>query len=742
MAARLSSALSSEHHVVSFTTWDGLWEALDENDFDGCLVDAEHPSREEAMLAIARLRAQRPGLAIIACLEVREGQDYFDLGEVGVDGILPSGSSQKVKVRSIVDDALATSRAEHICRDLRDRYPAPAPDAIGWAVENAGNDTNVEKLAAALGHTPRSLRQALEEAGFPAPTKVLLWGRLLLAGARLNRDGRTVEDVAFSLGYATATSLARAMKRQTGLTPREISEKGGMERVREVLFSDGEGKKRRGSGHFGKIACLAALALSASGCATFGLSGPRGVDRDAVDALLEATPVDRAHVGVLVLDAATGRTLYAREAGRWFVPASNQKILVTAAAWSLLGPEYRYRTEVWATGPFDGNRLDGDLVVVGSGDPSWSKRYWETDTAPLTALVDSVRGHGLSRVTGSLVVDASAWDSATVAPTREVADLEFGYGATGGAFAFAEGEIEVVARAGRTVGSEAQLWWSPRMTNGFLTADVVTAEPDSTTEITAQYLPESRRLELTGHVPLGITDTLSLAQRDPVRQAAGTLASALGERGVTVEGGWAVRWSGEERIGPCGPGHVRECPGARLVTSLESPPLRELVAGVLGPSQNWMAEQLVLTLGAELGERGSWEEGLGVLERFLVERVGVDSLDVSPRDGSGLSAYNLVTPRAIVRVLQFMDARDDAAYFRTAMAEPGELDSTLEERLTDLEGRVFAKTGSISHVNSLSGYLVRNNGSRVIFSILTNGSGLTATRMRDTIDDLVRVLAR
>jgi D-alanyl-D-alanine carboxypeptidase/D-alanyl-D-alanine-endopeptidase (penicillin-binding protein 4) len=178
------------------------------------------------------------------------------------------------------------------------------------------------------------------------------------------------------------------------------------------------------------------------------------------------------------------------------------------------------------------------------------------------------------------------------------------------------------------------------------------------------------------------------------------------------------------------------------VATLESPPLSELVAGVLGPSQNWIAEQLTLALGAELGERGSWDAGLEVIRRFLTEEVGVDSLDVAPRDGSGLSAYNLVTPRALVRVLQYMDAREDADAYRTAMAEPGELDSTLEDRLLELRGRVFAKTGTISNVNSLSGYLVRSDGRRVIFSILSNGSGLSATRMRETIDDVARVLAR
>jgi D-alanyl-D-alanine carboxypeptidase/D-alanyl-D-alanine-endopeptidase (penicillin-binding protein 4) len=341
------------------------------------------------------------------------------------------------------------------------------------------------------------------------------------------------------------------------------------------------------------------------------------------------------------------------------------------------------------------------------------------------------------------VIDVSAWDSTTVPPTREVADLAYDYGSTGGAFAIAEGEIHVVVTAGTSVGAPATVRWSPVGTEDYVRSVVTTAEPDSSTRVEPLYLPETRQLVLEGRVPLGVTDTVSIAQRDPVRQAVAALARAVEGRHIITEAGTKVRWSPGEPAGhDCASGPVAECPGARFIAAVASPPLSELVAGVLGPSQNWIAEQLTLAMGARLGEGGGWTEGVAVVERFLVEEVGLDSLDVSARDGSGLSAYNLVTPRALVRVLRYMDAREDAAAYTAAMAEPGEVDSTLEERLLDLRGRVFAKTGSISNVNSLSGYLVGNDGRRVIFAILSNGSALPAETMRATIDDVVRGLAR
>jgi D-alanyl-D-alanine carboxypeptidase/D-alanyl-D-alanine-endopeptidase (penicillin-binding protein 4) len=125
-----------------------------------------------------------------------------------------------------------------------------------------------------------------------------------------------------------------------------------------------------------------------------------------------------------------------------------------------------------------------------------------------------------------------------------------------------------------------------------------------------------------------------------------------------------------------------------------------------------------------------------------VQVVGVDSLDLAYRDGSGLAAYNLVTPRSIVQILRFMAGSEHAGLYRAALAEPGEEGGTLRRRLAGLEGRVFAKTGTITHVNSLSGYLVGRGDRELIFSILTNGSGLPSQTVRGGLDDVVRAVAR
>lgn len=486
---------------------------------------------------------------------------------------------------------------------------------------------------------------------------------------------------------------------------------------------------------------MALLALSHAGCASLGGSG-RGFDRKQIDAVLDAPPMDQVHFGVLAVDAATGKTLYARNAHRKFVPASNQKILVTSTALSLLGPDYRYESALWSNGTLEDGVLDGDLVMVGMGDPTLSQPFWPSGEVAMVALADSLRAAGVRRVTGALVVDATRWDSTTVGPTWEVEDLPFAYGSTGGVFALDHGEITVVAIGGQVEGDPVTVNWSPLGSPDFVVTHLTTAPSDSSTRVRPDYLPESHKLVLEGRVATAATDTLRFALRDPVRQAVATLARLLDQRGIEVDGGSRVAWDdGAVPNEGCEAGRIPTCPETRRIAGLRSPPLSEIVEAILEPSQNWMTEQLIRTLGAELGERGSWREGTDVVTRFLVDEVGIDSLDVAPRDGSGLSAYNLVTPRALVRILQYMAAGPNGEMYRHALAEPGEKDSTLERRLTELQGRVFAKTGTISNVNSLSGYLVGKDGREVVFSLLSNGSGLPSSRVRAALDDVIRVLA-
>ena len=500
-----------------------------------------------------------------------------------------------------------------------------------------------------------------------------------------------------------------------------------------------------------------------TGCASFpGMGG--GDLKEEIRTVINTGPLRQVHWGILIVDSERGDTLFSRNSHRKFIPASNMKVLSTATALSLLGPDFRFSTEIWGVGTLDkaSGALDGDLVLRATGDPTLSERFYPSATAPLDSLAERLWRSGVRSVNGALVVDASPWDSTTVPGSWEVGDLPGRSAATGGAFAIGEGEVVLEVVAGPEVGAPAAASWWPSTPPDFFSATFVTAHPDSALRRQVRYLPETGRLEVVGQVPLGAVDTLSLAQRDPVGIASAALYRALGTKGIIVKGGFRVAWDAGESLGPgsCRSGHIppgasteeepREnlgpslphCADAQLLSVLSSPPMAEIVESILEPSQNWMTEQLVRGLGLELGQKGSWREGFRVEAQFLTEVVGVDTLDITFRDGSGLSAQNLVTPRAMVRILEYMRSSPNGETYRRALAEPGEDPGTLRRRLPELEGRLFAKTGTISNVNSLSGYLTTEGGRELVFSILTNGSGLPSSIVRRGIDRVVQIAAR
>jgi serine-type D-Ala-D-Ala carboxypeptidase/endopeptidase (penicillin-binding protein 4) len=503
---------------------------------------------------------------------------------------------------------------------------------------------------------------------------------------------------------------------------------------------------------------LSLLAVAfAAGCATFPGVGGAAL-QDQVDAIVFAHPLDQVHWGIRIVDPERGQILYSYNAHRKFVPASNMKLLSTATALALLGPEYRYETELWGVGRLEesGGALEGDLVLRATGDPTFSERFYPSAEAPLDSLAQMLWAAGVRSVTGSLIVDASAWDSTTVPGTWMVSNLPGTSAATGGAFSIAEGELTVEVTAGIREGEPARVRWWPGTDDSFFTASFVTAHPDSTVRgRRTDYFPEARQLRVEGRIPVGAVDTIRVAQRAPVSVASTAMLLALERRGIQVRDGLRISWDAGDPVGPgtCVTGRphpdrppraplVPDCPGALRLAGVSSPPMAEIVKAILEPSQNWMTEQLVRTLGMERGREGSWSEGFRVQHEHLVQEVGVDSLDLTFRDGSGLSAYNLVTPRALVRILEYMRSSRYAGIYRNALASPGEEDSTLRTRLLGLEDRVFGKTGTITHVNSLSGYVFTDSGRELIFSILTNGSGLPSGLVRTAIDQIVMVMAR
>jgi serine-type D-Ala-D-Ala carboxypeptidase/endopeptidase (penicillin-binding protein 4) len=458
-----------------------------------------------------------------------------------------------------------------------------------------------------------------------------------------------------------------------------------------------------------------------------------------VDSILASPPLHRTHWGILVHDPASGRTLYALNAERNFVPASNMKLVTGAVALAELGEDYRYRTTLEATGAAPGDTVAGALVVRGRGDPTLSARFHGTRFAALDSLADSVAVRGIRRLRQGLVLDATYFTDAPVHFAWFLGNLPSTAAAATAAFGIEEGTIRVVLYPGAAEGDPVRAEVLPYPGVADLAVRAVTGPRDGRRQLTTERRLPGDTLVISGVLPLAASpDTLVLAAPDPATLAARALAAALEARGIRLDR--PARVAHDQAA-------LREAlaePDDPLpLFAWTSPRMADIVVAFMLPSQNWIAEQLVKTVGARSDDvaGGSWAAGLAVHTRYLVEHVGLDSTAFFLRDGSGLSNQNLVTPAGIVALLEHARHQPWFATFHASLPRPGQQGGTLSGRLHGLEDRVAAKTGTVTHVNGLSGYIRTDGGRDLSFVVLTNATGIPAPDVREAMDRIVREIA-
>jgi len=487
---------------------------------------------------------------------------------------------------------------------------------------------------------------------------------------------------------------------------------------------------------------LASLTISST---LQGQSGGGGLER-RLTRLLDAPPFNRATWNVFVQDD-RGRVLFNRNGDRFSVPASNTKLVVSATAAVLLPVDYRVRTSVFANGTVSDGVLNGDLVLYGRGDPTWSARCFGIDTlaagacdstwTAVDAIAESIRAAGVRRVTGRIVGDGSYFEPQIVHWNWGSFDLNWWYAAPVSGLGFHDNSVDFQITPGAAEGQPPKITWSPDLGMIGFENRARTGPADSGSTIGDNFFRKPGTLDIwaEGTAALGRSPWIeSFALPDPNLYTARALAAALQRKGVSIEGGAA---SAADSL---------EFRSVRLSAPLAEylgRPLPDIIFPILNTSQNWFAEMLLKILGREIGGAGSWEKGLDVERRFLIDSVKIDSTAFALDDGSGLSAGNLVTPHAFVQLLDYMYRHPKRAPFIAALPHAQQPGSLLRRFAgTPLEGRVMAKTGSIYRVNTLSGYIERADGRRITFSIQANGHSVPGRQMLAQIDSLVVQMAR
>ncbi len=442
----------------------------------------------------------------------------------------------------------------------------------------------------------------------------------------------------------------------------------------------------------------------------------------AAAAARRAAPV----LGVHVRELATGATVYELDADRPRIIASNAKLFTTAAALDRLSPGYFFETRVVARGEVVDGELRGELAVIGGGDPNLSGRHTAGDgLAIFRGWGEALAAAGVRRIAGDVLLDHGRFRDGLVHPDWPADQLDAWYEAPVAALSFDDNCVLVRVRPGRAPGQPARVEVVPDIGAVTIQNSATTTASRSAQGVVIRRGPGSGVILVTGRILAGSGSLVEawITVPDPVAYFGAALRAGLAEAGVEVGG--ALRPVTELPAGDWRPVAVHR---TDLLTTVEVANKR---------SQNFYAETLLKVMGAELCDEGSWAAGRRVVADFIAEALRFPAAAYELADGSGLSRNNRFTARQLTDLLAHMFVHEWSKEFLRSLPYSGEEDLRWERRLAEppYRGNVFAKTGGLRAVSTLSGYAKARSGKLYAFSILMNEvrDGGGALRTQDGI---------
>ncbi len=463
-----------------------------------------------------------------------------------------------------------------------------------------------------------------------------------------------------------------------------------------------------------------------------------------VDRILSSSQTEPTRFGIFITSLRDGRVIYSHDADKLFVPASNMKVYTTAVALDLLGTDYRWRTSVYGNKPDASGVISGDVVLYGRGAPDLISKT-KGDAPSLTKFADQLFQMGVREIRGGVIGDASYFRGELFGLGWQWNDLQWYFGAEPSALSVNENTVEVTIGPSNKKGSAATAVVHPNDNYVHLTNSANTAESDAPATIGIIRDLSGNDIRVWGDFPVsGRAFSAFLSVHDPALWAATLFKQALTARGIKVSGevrSRDFRVTEKEKFDPQ--------KSTELVYQ-DSEPLGEIIRKTNKESNNLFAELLLRTVGKERGSlapdpdskknaaRGDDQAGSAVVKYWLQQK-GIPSEAIQLRDGSGLSRLDLITPEATARLLMAIAQSQGATRFHDSLPIAGK-DGTLESRLKKYEGRIFAKTGTLTYVHSLSGYANTRSSEVLVFSILSNDA--TADRkIVGTIDEIAGAIA-
>ena len=428
------------------------------------------------------------------------------------------------------------------------------------------------------------------------------------------------------------------------------------------------------------------------------------------------------NMGMVVVDLNTGETLFQRSPTRSFVPASNMKLFSDAAALLVLGPDYRFKSQLTTDAPLlEEGVLKGSIYLHLPGDPSFTQDH-------LDALLSQLSLWGVKRIQGNVVLVSNNSAVSAYAPGHMASDNKYSYGAPVAPVVFDENRLTVTVNPAYRAGDPAFVELTNLTNNLAINNQVKTANKATGCGLDFNMDSENQ-LTVRGCIGVG---QWAVQQRipvhNPLRYAQDLVRFHLTQMNIQLDG--------QVLLGAAPASSL-------LLSSHVSKPINQLMADTLKPSDNLYADSLFLHAAAKLnGSPLNWQQAQPIVKNFLQEQTGVSLQSAVLTDGSGLSRQDLLTAEQTVGLLSFLHNNFPLSYEYIAALPIAGQDGTLRRRFRKPteQGLLRAKTGTMTGVISLSGYLYTANSHTLAFAIFINKAPGTkpavSGRYRSLVDTL------
>lgn len=446
-----------------------------------------------------------------------------------------------------------------------------------------------------------------------------------------------------------------------------------------------------------------------------------------IEYLVDNPSLDPATIGIYVEELGTGKVVYKKNEHKLLMPASNMKLVTTASALSLLGPDFQYKTEIYTDGKIENGVLKGNLVIKGSGDPVICGRWLDGKIDSIfVQWSEKLKELGINKIDGKIIGDNSLYTDDLTGYGWEKEDLVYYYGAGTSALSFNDNCIDLHISPADNIGEPVEIKQVPVDNYLEIVNQMITVPADSSYSSSYYRNFVDGKLYVRGQMPQGHETDIDWT---PAPNPADFFIKALGQVMDQEDISFTDKKVCYEK---------QNYENMKLLFTHKSVPMKDIVHNINKISNNYYAETVQKTLCRD--NEITTKKAIKAEKEFLAS-IGIDTDRMFIVDGSGLSRHNMVTVYQISTILKYMISSKNAEHYKSSLPVCG-VDGTMKRRLkgSNAKGHVFAKTGYVGHVRALSGYVEAKNGKTYVFSIIANHYPVPTSQINNLQDQIVTIL--